>query len=74
MVGVAGHDGVTAVSIKNVATGGLHQQGSEARLTENGAEWRIQHAGSPNRRLEEAALAFRKLALGYDRLGESAAT
>ncbi len=72
VVGVAGHDGVTAVSIKNVATRVVCANTLGSALTENGAEWRIQHAGSPNLRLEEAALAFRKLALGYDRLGELA--
>jgi phage/plasmid-like protein (TIGR03299 family) len=73
VLGTAGHDGVTAVVIKNVATRVVCANTLGVALGErDGAEWRIHHTASAHDRLEEAARAFRRIQASYERLGELA--
>ncbi len=50
LVGVAGHDGMTAVTLKNVATRVVCANTLGSALSEDGAEWRVHHrvVGAPS--------------------------
>ena len=73
VLGTTGHDGVTAVVIKNVATRVVCANTLGVALGERGgATWRIQHTANAKTRLDEAGKAFRQLADSYTRLGELA--
>ena len=73
VLGTTGHDGVTAVVIKNVATRVVCANTLGVALGERGgATWRIQHTANARLRLDEAGKAFAQLARSYDRLGELA--
>lgn len=73
VLGTTGHDGVTAVVIKNVATRVVCQNTLGVALGERGgASWRIQHTANAKVRLEEAGKAFRRVAESYTLLGELA--
>ena len=73
VVGSAGHDGVTSIVIKNVATRVVCSNTLGVALGERGgASWRIAHTANARQRLDEAARAFRKIAASYERLGELA--
>ena len=63
VLGCAGHDGYTAVVIKNVATRVVCANTLGVALGERGgASWRIQHTASAKERLEEAGKAFARIA------------
>ncbi|HZH78642.1 MAG TPA: DUF932 domain-containing protein [Archangium sp.] len=73
VLGYCGHDGTTAITLKNVATRVVCQNTLGVALSEqDGAEWHIPHTTSAKVRLEEAGQAFRLLVEGYERLGELA--
>lgn len=73
VLGTTGHDGVTAVVIKNVATRVVCANTLGVALGERGgATWRIQHTANAKQRLDEAGRAFRRLAESYVRFGELA--
>jgi phage/plasmid-like protein (TIGR03299 family) len=73
VLGCAGHDGYTAVVIKNVATRVVCANTLGVALGERvGASWRIQHTASAKERLEEAGKAFRRIAQSYETFGELA--
>lgn len=73
VLGTTGHDGVTAVVIKNVAMRVVCQNTLGVALGERGgASWRIQHTANAKVRLEEAGKAFRRVIESYTRLGELA--
>jgi phage/plasmid-like protein (TIGR03299 family) len=73
VLGTTGHDGVTAVVIKNVATRVVCANTLGVALGERGgATWRIQHTANAKQRLDEAGKAFRRLADSYVRFGELA--
>jgi phage/plasmid-like protein (TIGR03299 family) len=73
VLGTTGHDGVTAIVIKNVATRVVCANTLGVALGERGgATWRIQHTANARVRLDEAGKAFAQLARSYERLGELA--
>ena len=73
VLGTTGHDGVTAIVIKNVATRVVCANTLGVALGERGGStWRIQHTANARVRLDEAGKAFAKLARSYERLGELA--
>jgi phage/plasmid-like protein (TIGR03299 family) len=73
VLGTTGHDGLTAVVIKNVATRVVCANTLGVALGERGgATWRIQHTANAKARLDEAGKAFARLARSYERLGELA--
>ncbi|ABC83317.1 DUF932 domain-containing protein [Anaeromyxobacter dehalogenans] len=73
VLGTTGHDGVTAVVLKNVATRVVCANTLGVALGERGgATWRIQHTANAKMRLDEAGKAFRQLVESYERLGELA--
>ena len=73
ILGVAGHDGYTAVAIKNVATRVVCANTLGVALGERGgASWRIQHTASAKERLEEAGKAFARIARSYETFGDLA--
>lgn len=73
VLGTTGHDGVTAVVIKNVATRVVCANTLGVALGERGgATWRIQHTVNAKTRLEEAGKAFRQVVHSYERFGELA--
>jgi phage/plasmid-like protein (TIGR03299 family) len=62
-----GHDGITPIVIKNVATRVVCQNTLGVALGErDGAELHIVHTASARMRLEEAGRAFRRLIAGYE--------
>ncbi len=66
VLGYCGHDGTTAITLKNVATRVVCQNTLGVALGEkDGAEWHISHYGNAKVRLEEAGRAFRQLIEGY---------
>ncbi|WP_342742449.1 DUF932 domain-containing protein [Stigmatella aurantiaca] len=66
VLGYCGHNGTTAITLKNVATRVVCQNTLGVSLGEkDGAEWHISHYGNAKVRLEEAGRAFRKLIEGY---------
>jgi phage/plasmid-like protein (TIGR03299 family) len=68
ILGYCGHDGTTAITLKNVATRVVCQNTIGVALGErDGAEWHIIHTTSARVRLEEAGRAFRRLVQGYER-------
>ncbi|HEX8821233.1 MAG TPA: DUF932 domain-containing protein [Archangium sp.] len=68
ILGYCGHDGTTAITLKNVATRVVCQNTIGVALGErDGAEWHIVHTTSARVRLEEAGRAFRRLVQGYER-------
>ncbi|AEI66274.1 DUF932 domain-containing protein [Corallococcus macrosporus] len=68
VLGYCGHDGSTAITLKNVATRVVCQNTIGVALGErDGAEWNIIHTTSARVRLEEAGRAFRRLVQGYER-------
>lgn len=73
LVGTAGHDGVTAVVLKNCATRIVCANTLGVALGERGgATWRIQHTTNAKARLDDAGKAFRRLSESYVRFGELA--
>ena len=73
VLGCAGHDGYTAVVIKNVATRVVCANTLGVALGERGgASWRIQHTASAKERLEDAGKAFGRIADSYESFGELA--
>lgn len=73
VLGTTGHDGVTAIVIKNVATRVICANTLGVALGERGgATWRIQHTANAPLRLAAAGKAFAQLARSYERLGELA--
>ena len=73
VLGCAGHDGYTAVVIKNCATRVVCQNTLGVALGERGgATWRIQHTASAKERLVEAGKAFRRIAESYTTFGDLA--
>ncbi|MBF5043172.1 DUF932 domain-containing protein [Aggregicoccus sp. 17bor-14] len=73
LLGYTGHDGATAITLKNVATRVVCANTLGVALGERqGAEWHIAHHGQPLAHLAEAAEAFRRLAEGYARFGQLA--
>ena len=68
VLGYTGHDGTTAITLKNVATRVVCQNTVGVALGErDGAEWHILHTTSAKVRLEEAGRAFRRMVQGYER-------
>jgi phage/plasmid-like protein (TIGR03299 family) len=68
VLGYCGHDGTTAITLKNVATRVVCQNTIGVALGErDGAEWHIIHTTSARVRMEEAGVAFRRLVQGYER-------
>jgi phage/plasmid-like protein (TIGR03299 family) len=67
-----GHDGITPIVIKNVATRVVCQNTVGVALGEQGAEWHINHTSNAKERLEEAGKAFRRLIEGYEYFAELA--
>jgi len=68
ILGYCGHDGTTAITLKNVATRVVCQNTIGVALGErDGAEWHIIHTTSARVRMEEAGRAFRRLVQGYER-------
>ncbi|WNG33304.1 DUF932 domain-containing protein [Archangium violaceum] len=68
VLGYCGHDGSTAITLKNVATRVVCQNTIGVALGErDGAEWNIIHTSSARVRLEEAGRAFRRMVQGYER-------
>lgn len=73
VLGTTGHDGITAIVVKNVATRVVCANTLGVALGERGgASWRIAHTANAKQRLEEAGRAFRRIVASYDRLGELA--
>lgn len=73
LLGSGGHDGSTAVVLKNVATRVVCANTLGVALGEKmGAEWRIHHTANAKTRLEEAGRAFKELARSYDLFGDLA--
>lgn len=73
MLGYTGHDGTTAITLKNVATRVVCQNTIGVALNEqDGAEWHIPHFDNAKQRLEEAGRAFRELLESYARFGDLA--
>jgi phage/plasmid-like protein (TIGR03299 family) len=73
VVGSAGHDGITSIVVKNVATRVVCANTLGVALGERGgATWRIAHTANAKQRLDEAGRAFRRIVESYDRLGELA--
>jgi phage/plasmid-like protein (TIGR03299 family) len=73
VLGTTGHDGVTAVVIKNVAARVVCANTLGVALGERGgATWRIQHTANAKQRLDNAGKAFRRIAESYVRFGELA--
>jgi phage/plasmid-like protein (TIGR03299 family) len=72
LLGFWGHDGKTAVSLKNVATRVVCQNTLGSALKEDGAEWRIYHSANSAKRLEHAAQSFKLLEQSYRDFGELA--
>ncbi len=73
VLGTTGHDGITAIVVKNVATRVVCANTLGVALGERGgATWRIAHTVNAKQRLDEAGRAFRRIVESYDRLGELA--
>ncbi|MCK8504231.1 DUF932 domain-containing protein [Myxococcus fulvus] len=73
VLGYTGHDGTTAITLKNVATRVVCQNTIGVALHEkDGAEWHIPHFDNAKQRLEEAGRAFRELMESYARFGDLA--
>ncbi len=73
VLGYCGHDGTTAITLKNVATRVVCQNTLGVALSEkDGAEWHISHYSNAKVRLEEAGRAFRQLVESYARFEELA--
>jgi phage/plasmid-like protein (TIGR03299 family) len=73
ILGTTGHDGVSAIILKNVATRVVCANTLGVALGERGgATWRVQHTASAKERLEEAGKAFRRIAESYETFGELA--
>ncbi|WP_164002310.1 DUF932 domain-containing protein [Pyxidicoccus caerfyrddinensis] len=73
VLGYTGHDGTTAITLKNVATRVVCQNTIGVALNEqDGAEWHIPHFDNAKQRLEEAGRAFRELMDSYARFGDLA--
>ncbi|MDC0708750.1 DUF932 domain-containing protein [Stigmatella sp. ncwal1] len=67
ILGYCGHDGLTPIVLKNVATRVVCQNTLGVALGEkDGAELHIVHTASAKVRLEEAGRAFRRLLQGYE--------
>jgi phage/plasmid-like protein (TIGR03299 family) len=67
ILGYCGHDGLTAIVLKNCATRVVCQNTLGVALGEkDGAEFHIVHTASARARLEEAGRAFRRLLQGYE--------
>jgi phage/plasmid-like protein (TIGR03299 family) len=67
ILGYCGHDGVTPIVLKNVATRVVCQNTLGVAFGErDGAELKIVHTASAKVRLEEAGRAFRRLFQGYE--------
>jgi phage/plasmid-like protein (TIGR03299 family) len=73
VLGTTGHDGVTAVVIKNVATRVVCANTLGSALGEKTrARWQIRHTRSAPERLRDAAQGFRELVRGYEQFGNLA--
>lgn len=73
VLGTTGHDGITAIVVKNVACRVVCANTLGVALGERGgATWRIAHTANAKTRLDEAGKAFARLARSYERLGELA--
>lgn len=72
LLGSWGHDGKTAVTLKNVAMRVVCQNTLGSALKESGAEFRIYHSKNSANRLSEAGQAFKDLAQSYDNFGQLA--
>lgn len=73
LLGYAGHDGTTAITLKATPVRVVCQNTLCAALRADArAEWHIPHAAGAPARLAEAARAFRALVEGYARFGELA--
>jgi phage/plasmid-like protein (TIGR03299 family) len=67
ILGYCGHDGVTPIVLKNVATRVVCQNTLGVALGErDGAELHIVHTASARARLEKAGRAFRRIIEGYE--------
>lgn len=73
LLGTTGHDGVSAITIKNVATRVVCSNTLGIALGEQGgAEFKILHTANAGVRLRQAAEAMRRLVVSYDRFAELA--
>jgi phage/plasmid-like protein (TIGR03299 family) len=73
LLGTTGHDGVSAITLKNVATRVVCANTLGLALgEEGGAEFKILHTANAGIRLQEAATAMRRLLVSYDRFGDLA--
>ena len=73
LLGTTGHDGNSAITIKNVATRVVCQNTLGLALGERGgAEFKIHHTSNAGARLQQAAAAMRRLVCSYERFGELA--
>ncbi|WP_242370607.1 DUF932 domain-containing protein [Anaeromyxobacter sp. SG26] len=73
VLGTTGHDGITAIVVKNVATRVVCANTLGVALGERGgASWRIAHTANAKHRLDDAGRAFRRIVESYDCLGELA--
>jgi phage/plasmid-like protein (TIGR03299 family) len=73
VLGTTGHDGLSAIIVKNVCTRVVCANTLGVAIGEKGgAMWRIQHTTNAKLRLDEAGRAFRRLGESYVRFGELA--
>lgn len=73
LLGSSGHDGLSAIVLKNVATRVICQNTLGLALGERGgAEFKIAHTTNAGARLDHAARSLRRLLLSYDRFGDLA--
>lgn len=72
VLGVAGHDGMTAVLLKNTALRIWCANSIGAALGSAGGAWRIHHTSSAPQRLDEVSRGIRVVQASFDKLGELA--
>lgn len=73
LLGTTGHDGLSAINLKNVATRVVCQNTLGLALGERGgASFKIHHTTNAGARLAQAAAALKKLLRSYETFGELA--
>jgi phage/plasmid-like protein (TIGR03299 family) len=73
LLGCTAHDGMSAVTLMNVATRVVCANTLGVALGERGgATFKVVHSANAGARLEEAASAIKRLLISYDRFGEVA--
>lgn len=74
LLGFSGHDGLTALVIKNTPTRVVCANTLNIALRQSSSlpEWRIMHCSNAKARLDQAGRAFKELVTAYDQFGELA--